>query len=325
MPRKPRSIIVHLRVRTSTLDGYLEYVPEIHDPAPVRTTSTVHFEEINTHHTDESPSDLVHMRTASPVPYVGGIQQEESRDDSVNINAPRELNGVFQCNHEHQDVRVYPRKSRTVCWWDGYHFDTKPCFIPKRQLVDRSYSVYGNFCSPECAMAYLEAEGNLDNETRWERAVMLNHLARLTYSGSVQNVNAAMPRWTLRDYGGEFSIEEFRRVNTSPSSEYETFYPPITTDIPIIRVKHVMNHAQKTRPSRGVIHEERFRRAEENIRAQASDATQASDEVPGVPVRTRKDSSQPRNTSTGRVKNAPRGGLASMMNIRIIESPSATT
>ena len=307
MPKKPRSIIVHLRVRTSTLDNYMEYVPDITDPKPVCTSSSVPFEAFNV--TQDESHD-----TSEPVPYdkcgnTSASHQYESHTESTNKDDnPRDINGVFLCNQDHRDTSVYPRKNSSVCWWDGHHFDTKPVFIPKRILEDGTYSVYGNFCSPECALSYLWNEGDIDNETRWERGSLLGEMSRKVFNGTIEHIREALPRWALKEYGGEFTIDEFRKINTHPDAEHTTYYPPVTADIPIVRVKNVPVRPRVAISSRVVIHDERIRKAEQNLR-ESSQKTTASSTSFG-------------HTTVPTGKTRPTGGLASMMNIRVVESPT---
>jgi hypothetical protein len=292
----------------------MEYVPDITDPKPVCTSSSVPFEPFSL---DSVVNDNL-RDTDEPVPYdkcgpmpasqATDWPQEESKGDDNH----RDVNGVFLCNQDHRDMRVYPRKNSSVCWWDGHHFDTKPVFIPKRTLEDGTYSVYGNFCSPECAMSYLWNEGDIDNETRWERGALLGEMTRKVFNGSAFHIREALPRWALKEYGGEFTIEEFRKINTHPDSEHTTYYPPVTADIPIVRVKNVPVRPRVTVSSRVVIHDERIRKAEQNLLEKSQKTTTAST-VPG----------QTGHTHILPGRKRPTGGLASMMNIRVVESPTS--
>lgn len=334
MPRKQKSVIVHLRIRSNILDDYLEYVPDIPDPAPVKTTSSVPFEEyiscqIGDGDTTLSSSILqndtldearnMYLTSISLQKSLNQLEQQTQPNQHIqqtqqNQLNSRDLNGVFICNKEHTGSTMYPRGSQTVCWWEGYSFNTKPCFIPKRILADGTYSVYGNFCSPECAMAYLENEGDIDNETRWERCSMLHETTHKTYSSKVDRIKSALPRWALREYGGEFTIEEFRKLNTFPESACEMYYPPITTDTPIIRIKHIPQTHKVRVPvnTKVMIQDDRFQKAAMNIHA-----SKISEE----PTKT----IQVKPSIKQGVSLKSRGGLASMMNIRIVESENVSS
>jgi hypothetical protein len=292
----------------------MEYVPNITDPKPVSTSSTVAFKEFS-----KMKHDQEHEKDA-PVPYdKAGFLSDTKLSYDITSDEPkpddniRDVNGVFLCNQEHRDTRVYPRKNSSVCWWDGHPFDTKPVFIPKRILEDGTYSVYGNFCSPECAMSYLWNEGDIDNETRWERGALIGEMTRKVFNGKCNKIREALPRWALKEYGGEFTIDEFRKINTHPDSEHTTYYPPVTADIPIVRVKNVPSRPPVAVSSRVVIHDERIRKAEKNLLDKSRKAT-ASTQLEG---------SIRNDAVIG--KKRPTGGLASMMNIRVVESPTVST
>ena len=66
---------------------------------------------------------------------------------------------------------------KSDCFWCTFPFDNPPIHIP-RQERKGMIEVYGCFCSPECAVAYLKKEP-IDTSILWERYSLLNHI----YSG----------------------------------------------------------------------------------------------------------------------------------------------
>jgi hypothetical protein len=237
MPRKHKPIIIHLKVRSRDIQpNFPEYTPDLVEPTPINAISTIHYDSF-------TPAENKPIKT--------GTNSE-----------------VIECNSEYKDSKLYPRSSRTVCWWDGEPFDSKPFFIPKAIIESEgkdepSYSVYGNFSSPECAMAYLESEASLDPEVRWERTILLHEMCKRVYANKKDRIRPALPRWTLRKYGGGLTIEEFRKVNTKSSEEFEIIYPPIIVDIPILKMNNVDKTSKVTK--KVLIQEERFKRAEDNL------------------------------------------------------------
>lgn len=235
MPRKQKPIIVHLRVRSNDINStFPSYDPNLIDPEPANTSSTVQYDTF-------TPAENKPIKT--------GTNSE-----------------VIECNSEYKDSKVYPRSSRTVCWWDGHSFDTKPFFIPKsihESHKERSYSVYGNFCSPECAMAHLNAETTLDPEVRWERVLLLHEMCSKVYNDTHARIQPSLPRWTLKEYGGGLDIDEYRKACTQPIGACEIIYPPIIVDIPILKMNNIERKQQKV--EKVIIREERFLRAENNL------------------------------------------------------------
>jgi len=301
MGRKQKTIIVHLNVRSSDLEGFIQYTPDIKEPNPVDTTSRLHFEKYESFQ-GESKS---------------GFEIHDEETDQIR-------DALIECNQELHNTNVYPRHSDCACWWDGFPFMNKPVFIPKglrakkygyRESTTRlnlrntgdensnqnvsvnetefnGYEVYGIFCSPECAIAYLNNEGYLDPETRWERVMMLHEMVKRVYNNELEKIRPAMPRWSLKEYGGNLSIQQYRKLHSNPTSVCEVIYPPITAEIPMIRIQTKDVIVKK--PTKVMIDDERFAKAERNIQ---------------------------NLQKTQKKKNPPTGGsLASFMNIRYVDS-----
>jgi len=301
MGRKQKTIIVHLNVRSSDLEGFIQYTPDIKEPNPVDTTSRLHFEKYESFQ-GESKS---------------GFEIHDEETDQIR-------DALIECNQELHNTNVYPRHSDCACWWDGFPFMNKPVFIPKglrakkygyRESTTRlnlrntgdensnqnvsvnetefnGYEVYGIFCSPECAIAYLNNEGYLDPETRWERVMMLHEMVKRVYNNELEKIRPAMPRWSLKEYGGNLSIQQYRKLHSNPTSVCEVIYPPITAEIPMIRIQTKDVIVKK--PTKVMIDDERFAKAERNFQ---------------------------NLQKTQKKKNPPTGGsLASFMNIRYVDS-----
>ena len=58
------------------------------------------------------------------------------------------------------------------CFWCSENFDSMPVGIPMKK-VDNTYYMYGNFCSPECAAAYIFDNKMFTNDC-WEKYSLLN-------------------------------------------------------------------------------------------------------------------------------------------------------
>jgi hypothetical protein len=97
---------------------------------------------------------------------------------------------------------------KSACFWCTYDFDNPPIYIPKHH-IENTYHVYGCFCSPECATAYLLKE-NIDTSSKFERYHLLNHIYCKIYEYN-KNINPAPnPYYTLEKYYGNLSIQEYR-------------------------------------------------------------------------------------------------------------------
>jgi len=238
MPRKVTPITVYLRVSTKHISkSFPEYTPDIPELKAYEGQRGIQYDKF-----------------------------EPVENAPVRTNPTTE---VVECNMDYKNAKLYPKTTRMKCWWDGHEFDNKPFFIPKEIIEgdgEDHHNVYGNFCSPECAMAYLQSESSLDSEVKWERTMLLHEMCNRVYNDKKTKIQPALPRWTLKDYGGGLSIEEYREVNTHTSDNCEIIYPPITVDIPVLQL---VNRDEKPAVVEKVlIKEERFIKAEENLSKQ---------------------------------------------------------
>ena len=99
---------------------------------------------------------------------------------------------------------------RSACFWCTCDFDSPSIYIPKTLTKD-VYNVYGCFCSPECAAAFLMNE-NIDTSTKFERL----HLLQVLYgepNGSGKGIKPAPnPHYLLDKYYGNLTISEYRTL-----------------------------------------------------------------------------------------------------------------
>ena len=103
---------------------------------------------------------------------------------------------------------VSDRKS--ACFWCTCNFDNPSIHIPMK-YDNGSYEVYGCFCSPECAVAYLKKQ-NIDTSTLWERYSLLNNIYSKIYDYKKNIKPSPCPYFTLDKYYGNLSIQEYRKL-----------------------------------------------------------------------------------------------------------------
>jgi len=106
---------------------------------------------------------------------------------------------------------------RSDCFWCTCAFDTAPIYIPQSRSQTGQFKVYGCFCCPECAVAYLFHESKLDHTVRFERYHLLNYMyaSVLNYTKNIEP--APSPYFLLNKYYGSLTIDEFRTmVRTTP-------------------------------------------------------------------------------------------------------------
>jgi hypothetical protein len=118
---------------------------------------------------------------------------------------------------------------RSACFWCTCEFDSPAIYIPKSLSKD-VYNVYGCFCSPECAAAFLMNE-NIDTSTRFERYHLLNSLYGKIYKYEKSIKIAPNPFYLLNKYYGNLTIQEYRKLFQSDQMIY-VVNKPLTHILP---------------------------------------------------------------------------------------------
>ena len=144
---------------------------------------------------------------------------------------------LFQDSNRYQRL---PEKTEIACFWCCHSFQSQPFAIPSH-ILDETWYMYGNFCSPECCTAYLFKE-RIDNHAQWERYALLNSLyaedAEVP-AGSSRGIRPAPPREVLRLFGGSMDISEFRAVVHEKRLRIDVLTPPIVSIIQTMDTKPI--------------------------------------------------------------------------------------
>ena len=114
---------------------------------------------------------------------------------------------VKQLEH---NLHINNISKKSDCFWDTCSFDNPPIYIPKN-YINGVYHVYGCFCSPECAVAYLMKE-DIDRSAKFERYQLLNDVYSKIYEYKKGIPEASEPRYLLDKYLGNLSIKEYRTL-----------------------------------------------------------------------------------------------------------------
>lgn len=121
----------------------------------------------------------------------------------------------------------------TWCWWCCHPFKGPAIHAPYRYDDRRQhFDTLGNFCSWECAKAYLIDQGDSrSGERQMYLALMKRHAVK-----KYTPIRSAPKRILLDVFGGPLSIEEFR----SGSSNVQVFMPYETHRMPILVASHAV-------------------------------------------------------------------------------------
>jgi len=138
------------------------------------------------------------------------IEEEDTDDDTVKKDCDiREIwKKLKNLEHNLHTNNICDKKS--ACFWCTCDFDNPPIYIPKHYIKD-AFDVYGCFCSPECATAFLMNE-HIDSSCKFERYHLLNNIYAKIYDYNKKIKPAPNPFYMLEKYYGNLSIQEYRSL-----------------------------------------------------------------------------------------------------------------
>ena len=139
-------------------------------------------------------------------------EEETYYNDNYNQNKDNDIRVIWnKLKHLQHNLHVNNiSDKKSACFWCTYDFDNPPIYIPKH-FIKESYHVYGCFCSPECATAYLMEE-NIDSSTKFERYFLINHIYSKIYDYKKSIKPAPSPQYMLEKFYGNLTIQEYRAL-----------------------------------------------------------------------------------------------------------------
>ena len=166
----------------------------------------------------------------NPREDVNDILEELNKQRQQEINYSNtnneKISYIFLDYLEYNFKQTWPSSTRINCLWCCEEFDNEPYGIPMKKNGD-TFHMFGNFCSPQCAAAYIFDQNDNTNEL-WERYSLLNFL----YGSATEKINVALPRLALKKFGGPFTLDEWKKK--SKCKCYKVIMPPMVSIIPTL-------------------------------------------------------------------------------------------
>jgi hypothetical protein len=219
-PRRP--LIAHLQIHSNEIvfqENAAE--PEPYDPSNLFIGEQEHVNLSTTDAPSEKKGVIYSEETAS----------DEAEARPLQCYAKIQLMAQFK---ESQKTKVLPQSTTVACFWCAHTFDGQPCIIPEREVAG-VYNVYGNFCCPQCALAYLLNE-QIDPHVRWERVALLHRIYDKEGRG---RMFPAPSRESLKIFGGPLSIESYRATITQGKVRVDSHMPPMVSILGSIDTKPI--------------------------------------------------------------------------------------
>jgi hypothetical protein len=131
------------------------------------------------------------------------------------------------------------------CFWCCHQFNCRSFVLPiSYDSYKNIYNCEGNFCSPECALAYNYSDNQISDGTRWNRHAMLYHLYSTLYTED-RPLSPAPPRDILRIFGGPLDIEQYRSYIEDENDLIVSELPPIRVLFPSMNVQGPLRDVKK--------------------------------------------------------------------------------
>jgi len=231
------NIILHLKCSLSDLNEYsnkinkiimdpLEYNPNVPPDISAYNENTTFFQydsiqEDDMKHTNDKKENSSYQ-TLDNV----NIETKNMQDDDDKNVSMKEIHSKLK----KLKISLYKNQindKKSACFWCTYDYDNPTCYIPKHE-IDGHIIVYGSFCKPECAVAYLMKE-NIDDSTKFERYHLLNQIYSKIFDYKKNIKPASNPYYLLDKYYGNMTIQEYRKLS-------KTDYMLMTIDKPLTRI-----------------------------------------------------------------------------------------
>jgi hypothetical protein len=257
-PRKP--LIARLQISSS--DIQFNDTPLIYDPNPPAQPEPYDALQDNVF-TDQNQVVL-----EPQVTKVESVPNEVSTKVEVK---PVALESFTKCDlmmeyRELRDSKKIPDTTSIACFWCAHSFVWKPSIIPEREEKG-VYRVYGNFCCPSCALAYLLNE-SLDTHVRWERIALLHRLYGKNYKS--HRIFPAPKRESLKLFGGPLDIEQYRATVEQEKVRIDMQVPPMVSILGSIDTKPIDFYDSSMKHTISPLLGELVPKAEEGLRLKRS-------------------------------------------------------
>ena len=133
---------------------------------------------------------------------------------------------------------------QTACFWCCHAFGWTACVLPRSYDAYKNiYTCEGNFCSPECALAFAYNDNKTSDATKWSHHALLGDLYSGLYKSRI--LAPSPPRNLLRLFGGPLDIEQYRDFTSGPNDIVLSEMPPIRLQFPSMNVQGPLRDIKK--------------------------------------------------------------------------------
>lgn len=261
LARTRQPLIVHLPIQSK--DVPMNDMPIMYDPMPPTEAQPY---DSNADNPFCEAVEQVQVEVASvpaqvslPHPESASVEPVKAEDTEIDYYT---LKSTFLVQFkDSSDIKQLPKTSDAACFWCCHTFTHRPVILPIRDTGEHLI-VTGNFCSPECATAYL-FDMRQDSHTRWEQFALLHRIYGDACHGTIYPAPA---RNVLKLFGGSLSIQEYRALIHSHKVRVDIHLPPMVSILATMDTKPIDFYDASLTKNVTETVKERLQKAEEVLR-----------------------------------------------------------
>jgi len=231
-----QNIILHLKCTDSDIETNpkfltdFTYNPQIEQVKPYDSNDTSFFDIQSKSISNDNNTEGNNMITYDVNVEIERNEERKTEERQCECNDDKKILWEKLKNIQHKLNSNTIGSKKSDCFWCMSHFDNPPIYIPKGEM-NGNYSVYGCFCTPQCAVAHLCNE-NIESSVKWERYSMINNIYKCVYN-YIDNIKPApSPFYILDKFYGDLSIEEYRQMNCDNKNVMMIVEKPLTRVLP---------------------------------------------------------------------------------------------
>jgi hypothetical protein len=254
-----RPLIVHLPIQSRDIP--MNDMPIMYDPLPPTDAQPYDSNADNpfaeeVEHIQEMIMDVPIRSEPIVEPTVEPMVKSEAEIDYYALKST-----MLVQYHNSAERKEIPMQSDAACFWCCHSFAHRPVVLPIRDTGEY-LQVMGNFCSPECAVAYL-FDMRQDSHTRWEQLALLYRVYGEACGGKI---HPAPHRTVLTLFGGSLSIQEYRQMIQSQKVRVDVHLPPMVSILATMDTKPIDFYDAGLTKNVNETVKERLQKAEEVLR-----------------------------------------------------------
>ena len=126
------------------------------------------------------------------------------------------------------DIETWIKTTNLKCWFCDNCFSTTPIFIPETIITsivndNKKYDIgaIGNFCSFNCASAYIDLYYITNKKT--EKHNMLKLLYKLMTGDNVYEIIPSPTKTLMQQYGGKYTVSDYNSIVSSLTGNNNAF------------------------------------------------------------------------------------------------------